>query len=109
MLAHIQSHKDGLGDVHLIAVLRDRAAGARSRVIKDVMAEIMRLLEAQNPPGAGERPQPPIVPDVYVTGTELFVRWRQPFLTSEKDVEDYFESNKQAFLAQVRKGKKVIV
>ncbi|WP_240230050.1 BREX system P-loop protein BrxC [Devosia lacusdianchii] len=109
VLAHIESHKEGLGEVHLIAVLRDRATGARTRVLKDVMAEIMRLLALQNPPGAGDPPGLPPIEETFVTGTDLFVRWERPYLASEQDVEAYFESNKQTFLTEIRKGRKVIV
>ena len=109
VLVHVEGHKDGLNDVQLIAVLRDRAAGARSRVLKDVMAEIMRLLSLQNPPRTGEPPAPPPVPDEFVTGTDILVRWDRPYLATEQDVEAYFESNKRTFMAEIRKGRKVIV
>src|SRR5690606_34199734 len=64
VLAHIESHKNGLADVHLIAVLRDRTAGARTRLFKDVMAEILKLLALQLPLGAGEPPTSPPVEEV---------------------------------------------
>jgi hypothetical protein len=73
------------------------------------MAEIMRLLALQNRPGAGEPPGLPPIEDTFVAGTDLFVRWERPYLASEQDVEAYFESNKQTFLAEIRKGRKVIV
>ena len=46
-----------------IAVLRDRATGARTRVLKDVMAEIMRP-RASEPAGAGE---PTVLPPIEET------------------------------------------
>ncbi|MBL8596415.1 MAG: BREX system P-loop protein BrxC [Devosia sp.] len=109
VLAHIESHKNGLADVHLIAVLRDRTAGARTRLFKDVMAEILKLLALQLPFGAGEPPAPPPVEEVFVNSSDILVKWRRPFLASEEDVEAYWEANKRTFLAEIRKGRKVIV
>lgn len=109
ILAHIENHKEGLSEVQLIAVLRDRAAGARSRILKDVMTEIMALIRLQNPPQEGEPPVPPSIEPDFVNGTDILVKWDGPYLASEDDVEAYFESNKQTFLAEIRKGRKVLV
>ncbi len=111
--ARIESHKAGLDTVTLIPVLRDRANGARTNLLSDVITELDRLARpapAPEPqPGMSDRPAPAPQPPTTVLASQLKVTAPKTLLTDEADVDQYLEEMKKTLLAEIRAGKKVIV
>lgn len=111
--ARIESHKADLDTVTLIPVLRDRANGARTNLLSDVVTELDRLARpapAPDPqPGKGERPAPAPQAPTTVLASQLRVAAPKTLLTDEADVDEYLEEMKKTLLAEIRAGKKVIV
>ena len=111
--ARIESHKAGLDTVTLIPVLRDRANGARTNLLSDVVTELDRLARpapAPEPqPGMSDRPAPAPQPPTTVLASQLKVTAPKTLLTDEADVDQYLEEMKKTLLAEIRAGKKVIV
>ncbi|WP_027259561.1 BREX system P-loop protein BrxC [Leisingera aquimarina] len=109
----IESHKAGLDTVTLIPVLRDRANGARTNLLSDVVTELDRLARptpAPEPqPGMSDRPAPAPQPPTTVLASQLKVTAPKTLLTDEADVDQYLEEMKKTLLAEIRAGKKVIV
>ncbi|MCA2007115.1 BREX system P-loop protein BrxC [Tritonibacter mobilis] len=111
--ARIESHKAGLDTVTLIPVLRDRANGARTNLLSDVVTELDRLARptpAPEPqPGMSDRHAPAPQPPTTVLASQLKVTAPKTLLTDEADVDQYLEEMKKTLLAEIRAGKKVIV
>ncbi|MDP2578417.1 BREX system P-loop protein BrxC [Shimia thalassica] len=111
--ARIESHKAGLDTVTLIPVLRDRANGARTNLLSDVVTELDRLARpapAPEPqPGMSDRPAPAPQSPTTVLASQLKVTAPKTLLTDEADVDEYLEEMKKTLLAEIRAGKKVIV
>jgi hypothetical protein len=111
--ARIESHKAGLDTVTLIPVLRDRANGARTNLLSDVVTELDRLARpapAPEPqPGMSDRPAPAPQSPTTVLASQLKVTAPKTLLTNEADVDQYLEEMKKTLLAEIRAGKKVIV
>ncbi|MCY4180730.1 MAG: BREX system P-loop protein BrxC [Litoreibacter sp.] len=111
--ARIESHKAGLDAVTLIPVLRDRANGARTNLLSDVVTELDRLARpapAPEPqPGMSDRPAPAPQPPTTVLASQLKITAPKTLLTDEVDVDQYLEEMKKTLLAEIRAGKKVIV
>ncbi|MDF1803030.1 BREX system P-loop protein BrxC [Thalassovita sp.] len=111
--ARIESHKAGLDTITLIPVLRDRANGARTNLLSDVVTELDRLARptpAPEPqPGMSDRPAPAPQPPTTVLASQLKVAAPKTLLTDEADVDQYLEEMKKTLLAEIRAGKKVIV
>lgn len=111
--ARIESHKAGLDTVTLIPVLRDRANGARTNLLSDVVNELDRLARpapAPEPqPGMSDRPAPAPQSPTTVLASQLKVTAPKTLLTNEADVDQYLEEMKKTLLAEIRAGKKVIV
>ena len=109
----IDSHKVGLDTVTLIPVLRDRANGARTNLLSDVVTELDRLARPASAPdpksGMGERPAPAPQAPTTVLASTLKVKAPKTLLTDEADVDQYLEEMKKTLLAEIRAGKKVIV
>ncbi|MEE4212470.1 MAG: BREX system P-loop protein BrxC [Parvularcula sp.] len=111
--ARIHSHKEGLDTVTLIPVLRDRANGARTNLLSDVVTELDRLARpapaTQSQPGQSDGPAPATAPPATVLAAQLRVAAPQTLLTDEADVDQYLEALKETLLVEIRAGKKVIV
>lgn len=111
--ARIDSHKAGLDAVTLIPVLRDRANGARTNLLSDVVTELDRLARpaaAPEPqPGMSDRPAPAPQPPTTVLASQLKVTAPKTLLTDAADVDQYLEALKETLLVEIRAGKKVIV
>ncbi len=111
--ARIESHKAGLDTVTLIPVLRDRANGARTNLLSDVVTELDRLARPapipEPQPGKSDRPAPAPQPPTTVLASQLKVTAPKTLLTDEADVDQYLEEMKKTLLAEIRAGKKVIV
>lgn len=103
--SRIESHKAGLDTVTLIPVLRDRANGARTNLLSDVVTELDRLkTPPRNDDDTPERQHP-----TTVLASQLKVTAPKTLLTDEADVDQYLEEMKKTLLAEIRAGKKVIV
>ncbi len=109
--ARIDSHKAGLDTVMLIPVLRDRANGARTNLLSDVVTELDRLARPVPAPDPqpGDRPTPAPQAPTTVLASQLKVKAPKTLLTDEADVDQYLEEMKKTLLAEIRAGKKVIV
>ena len=73
----VASHKAGLDAVTMIPILRDRANGARSGLMQQMLADIARMTQPPAPapadPGMKERPAPAPRPPSYVNASTS--RW----------------------------------
>jgi hypothetical protein len=116
LLRRVDSHATSIDTTSLIPVLRDRAAGVRSTLLPELLAEIERLSRpapAPAPqPGGGEmseRPAPAPRPPAMVDVGQIRVHYPKPYLSDESDVDAYVEEMKKTLLVEIRAGKKVIV
>lgn len=108
----ITTHKSGLDAVTMIPILRDRANGARSSLIQQILADIASMaapLPAPSMPGLSDSASPAPTPPSYINASEIRPKYAKPYLAEESDVESYVEEMKQSLLAQIRSGKRVIV
>jgi hypothetical protein len=110
----IESHKDGLDLVKMIPILRDRANGARTSLMPQILAEISDLAQPAPPPaeqGGKSTNTPPVPPkaQAYVNASEVRIAFAKPYLAEEADVEQYIDEMKKSLMAEIRQGKKVIV
>ena len=109
----VETHKAGLDAVTMIPILRDRANGARSGLMQQMLADIARMVQpatpAPNPPGLGERPAPVIQPPTYINASEIKVAYPRPYLAEEADVDQYVNELRKTLMAEIQQGKKVIV
>lgn len=109
----LDTHKAGLESVTMIPVLRDRANGARSSLMQQVLADIARLSQSATPAptnlGINERPSPPRKPPAYVNASDIKVAYRKPYLAEEADVDQYLSELRKTLMAEIAAGKKVIV
>ena len=108
----ITTHKSGLDAVTMIPILRDRANGARSSLIQQILADIASMAApapAPSTPGLSDRASPAPTPPSYINASEIRPKYAKPYLAEESDVEIYVEEMKQSLLAQIRSGKRVIV
>ncbi|ABC65038.1 BREX system P-loop protein BrxC [Erythrobacter litoralis] len=111
--ARIDSHKEGLDTVTLIPVLRDRANGARTNLLSDVVTELDSLARpvpaTQPQPGQSDGPAPAPQAPTTILASQLKVAAPKTLLTDEADVDEYLDAMKSALLNEIRAGKKVIV
>jgi hypothetical protein len=106
----VASHKAGLDAVTMIPILRDRANGARSSLMSQMLADIARMAPPASPPappGVNEPPAPK--PPSYVNASDIKVDFPRPYLAEAADVEQYVGELKKALMDQIQQGKKVIV
>lgn len=108
----ITTHKSGLDAVTMIPILRDRANGARSSLIQQILADIASMAApapAPTTPGMSDRASPAPTPPSYINASDIRPKYAKPYLAEESDVETYVEEMRQSLLAQIRSGKRVIV
>lgn len=109
----LDTHKAGLDTVTMIPILRDRANGARSSLMPQILADIARMAQPAAPapaaPGLNERPAPAPKPPAYINASEIKVAYSKPYLAEEADVDQYVTELKKTLMAAIQQGKKVIV
>jgi energy-coupling factor transporter ATP-binding protein EcfA2 len=109
----VEAHKAGLDAVTMIPILRDRANGARSGLMQQMLADIARMAQPAAPapttPGFGEQPAPTIQSPAYVNASEIKVAYPRPYLAEEADVDQYVNELRKTLMAEIHQGKKVIV
>ncbi|MFN4016744.1 MAG: BREX system P-loop protein BrxC [Reyranella sp.] len=106
----VASHKAGLDAVTMIPILRDRANGARSSLMSQMLADIARMAPPASPPatpGVNEPPAPK--PPSYVNASDIKVDFPRPYLAEAADVEQYVGELRKTLMDQIQQGKKVIV
>lgn len=106
----VASHKAGLDAVTMIPILRDRANGARSSLMSQMLADIARMAPLASPPatpGVNDPPAPK--PPSYVNASDIKVDFPRPYLAEAADVEQYVGELKKTLMDQIQQGKKVIV
>lgn len=109
----LDTHKAGLDSVTMIPILRDRANGARSSLMPQILADIGRMTQPAAPipadPGMNEQPAPAPKPPAYVNASDIKVAYPKPYLAEETDVDQYVTELKKTLMAAIQQGKKVIV
>ncbi|MDN2584312.1 BREX system P-loop protein BrxC [Aquibium sp. ELW1220] len=109
----VASHKAGLDTVTMIPILRDRANGARSGLMQQMLADIARMTQPPAPapadPGMKERPALAPRPPSYVNAADIKVAYPRPYLAEEADVDQYVNELRKTLMAEIAAGKKVIV
>ncbi|MGO7078405.1 BREX system P-loop protein BrxC [Rhizobium johnstonii] len=110
----IETHKTGVEAVSMIPILRDRANGARTGLMQQILANIARMTPppaAPEPtqPSCSEPPAPAITPPTYINATEIKVAYPRPYLAVEADVEQYVNELRKTLIEEIRAGKRVIV
>lgn len=109
----VASHKAGLDAVTMIPILRDRANGARSGLMQQILADIARMTQPPAPtpadPGLNDRPAPAPRPPSYVNASDIKVAYPRPYLAEEADVDQYVNELRKTLMAEIAAGKKVIV
>lgn len=106
----VASHKAGLDAVTMIPILRDRANGARSSLMSQMLADIARMAPLASPPatpGVNDPPAPK--PPSYVNASDIKVDFPRPYLAEAADVEQYVGELKKTLMDQIQQGKKIIV
>jgi len=97
----------------MIPILRDRANGARSSLMQQVLGEISQMAQPVipplPPPGLGERPEPAPRLPTYVNASDIKVAYPRTYLAEEADVDEYVTELRKTLMAQIQQGKKVIV
>ncbi|WP_229704463.1 BREX system P-loop protein BrxC [Gemmobacter aquaticus] len=109
----LATHKAGLDAVTMIPILRDRANGARSGLMQQILADIARMTQPPAPapadPGMKDRPAPAPRPPSYVNASDIKVAYPRPYLAEEADVDQYVNELRKTLMAEIAAGKKVIV
>ncbi|UIJ87239.1 BREX system P-loop protein BrxC [Rhizobium leguminosarum] len=110
----IETHKTGVETVSMIPILRDRANGARTGLMQQILADIARLAlphaaPKSTTPGLAERPVQPIEPPTYINASQIKVAYPRTYLAEAADVEQYVNELRKTLLAEIAAGKKVIV
>ncbi|WP_027666511.1 BREX system P-loop protein BrxC [Rhizobium leguminosarum] len=110
----IETHKTGVETVSMIPILRDRANGARTGLMQQILADIAWLAPppaapAPTTPGLAERPVQPIKPPTYINASQIKVAYPRTYLAEAADVEQYVNELRKTLLAEIAAGKKVIV
>lgn len=109
----LATHKAGLDAVTMIPILRDRANGARSGLMQQMLADIARMAQPPAPapaePGMKDRPAPAPRPPSYVNASDIKVAYPRPYLAEEADVDQYVNELRRTLMAEIAAGKKVIV
>ena len=109
----LESHKAGLDTVTMIPILRDRANGARSSLMPQILADIGRMTQPSAPtpatPGMNDRPVPAPKPPAYINASEIKVAYPRTYLAEPADVDQYVNELRKTLMAEIAAGKKVIV
>ncbi|MGO7450547.1 BREX system P-loop protein BrxC [Rhizobium ruizarguesonis] len=110
----IETHKTGVEAVSMIPILRDRANGARTGLMQQILADIARLAPPPAAPkpttsGMSEPPAPVIKPPTYINASQIKVAYPRTYLAEASDVEQYVNELRKTLLAEIAAGKKVIV
>lgn len=109
----LESHKAGLDTVTMIPILRDRANGARSSLMPQILADIGRMAQPAaptlTPPGMNDRPVSAPKPPAYINASEIKVAYPRTYLAEPADVDQYVNELRKTLMAEIAAGKKVIV
>lgn len=109
----LERHKTGLDSVTMIPILRDRANGARTSLVPQILADIASMAQPPQPvptaPGLNERPAPAPKPPAFINASEIKVTFGKIYLVEEADVDQYVTELKKTLMAAIQQGKKVIV
>jgi hypothetical protein len=98
-------------------VSTDFVATIKTRRIIAVVRDDLRTFQEQTHPGLLARLTPPAPPGgevkedppEYVSGQAIQVPFNKPWLADEKDVDEYVEALREAFLAELKKKKRIQV
>lgn len=109
----LETHKAGLDAVTMIPILRDRANGARSSLMPQILADIGRMTQPAAPtpatPGMNDRQAPAPKPPAYINASEIKVAYPRTYLAEPADVDQYVNELRKTLMAEIAAGKKVIV
>lgn len=108
----LDAHKAGLETITMIPILRDRANGARTGLMQQVLVEIARMTQpkpAPANPGMDDLPAPAPTPPAFINASQIKVAYPRPYLAEEADVDQYVNELRKTLMAEIAAGKKVIV
>ncbi len=107
--SRINSHEADLDRITGIAVLRDRANGVKQGLMSDMLGEIAVLVTRDEDDAKdGDQDAPPPKP-VFVNLAKVKVGYKEPYIGSEENVDQYLDELRKTLLTEIRAGKKVIV
>ena len=113
VLAKLDQAGQGLSEITLIAVLRDKANIVKSSLYPALLEEVVHLSRPPEPPkprNGFEAPQtPPILPPQFVTSNDIKVPFALAYLSVEADVELYVDEYRKRLLAEIRLGKRIVL
>lgn len=112
VLSRIESARQGLSRISLIAVLRNSASEVSSQLYPSLVKEVFDLARPTDGPapgGADEPAAPPFRPRLLVRRQDIKLGFAKPVLSTDVDVDGYVEDLRTAMLAEVRAGREIIV
>jgi len=114
ILGKLKNVEQGLTETEVIAVLRQKASQLRDTVYPSLLAEVESLSQVLVKPvpakgGMEEEQAPPPKPIDYVPKNEIHVNFTKAYLAEEQDVEGYVTELRKALMAEIRKGKRIVV
>ena len=114
ILGKLKSVEQGLTETEVIALLRQKASQLRDTIYPSLLAEVESLSQVVVQPastkgGMEEGHTPPPKPIDYVPKNEIHVHFTKAYLSEEQDVEGYVAELRKALMAEIRKGKRIVV
>jgi hypothetical protein len=118
LFAKLDRARQGLKNMPLIAVLRERANTIRSQLFPQLLSEIDRLtrpvapprppLEPGAAPGLSEAPGPTPKPVAYVHVGKLAQNLGKAYLATDAEVDTYIETLRTALKSAIKAGNRII-
>lgn len=106
----IERHKGDLENVKMIPILRERANSWRRGLLRNILAEIVRMnCTSEDPVPVPGRQEGEPVRSTFINVAEIEVDFAKTYLADEADVERYVSEMRKKLLKQIRAGIKVIV
>jgi hypothetical protein len=114
ILGKLKNVELGLTETEVIAVLRQKASQLRDTIYPALLAEVESLSPVLVKPvplraGMEEEQAPPPKPINYIPKNEIHVNFAKAYLSEEQDVEGYVTELRMALMAEIRKGKRIVV
>lgn len=113
--------REDIRTAKLIAVIRAKASTARNDLLPRVMNDVIAMAAPPVPnpepvtaggnpgPGTGFQDPPAPPPTTVVLGGQVEVPHTKSILTSKADVEEYIGSMREAWIAEIARGKRIKV
>jgi len=109
-----KSFADSLQQEKVIAVIRDQIRGFEEGKYQNLLRQMCHLANPPEPtpivkssPGEKVEVREPAPKVEYVQGRQLKVNYNKALLSNEDDVNDYLKAMKNAFMQEIKSGKRV--